>query len=143
MEIIQKSYSENMPFSLLASASSNEYKEYPSTPRPADTYEPVGFIETTQSFMSFIGEVKDEGVFHALYGKSFGQVTGDFFKELGHDIGVFTLSSGDLLFLMPAILFMFITFMVGKNRFTKWIIPLWFAYFVSRAFYYMILQGGN
>jgi hypothetical protein len=123
----------------------NSYSESVSLPflAIADKGEDVGVVEGVQNFMSFVGEVKDDGVYHAIYGKSFGQVTGDFFKELGHDIGVFTLNSGDFLFLMPAILFMFMTFMVGKNRFTKWIIPLWFAYFVSRAFYYMILQGGN
>lgn len=139
MEIVYKSFSDDKPFSLLASASSSYSKDYPSTPRPADTYEPVGFVENAQSFMSFINEIQDVGVFRAIYGKPFGQVMSDFFSELGHYIGVGILKSGDILFLMPAIVFMFATFMVGRNRFTKWIIPLWFAYFVSRAFYHMIL----
>ena len=97
------------------------------------------FVGDIQGFWDFIKEVKSEGLFNAMYGKSFFEVMKDFFAELGHDIGVFILDNGDFFFLLPAIVFMLGTFMVGRNKFTKWIIPLWFAYFLTRIFYKMIL----
>lgn len=100
----------------------------------------VGIVDGVTGFMDFISEVKAEGLFHAIYGKSFFEVCKDFFAELFHDIGVFILGNGDLLFLMPAILFMFGTFIIGSNKCTKWILPLWFAYFVSSIFHKMLLQ---
>lgn len=98
-----------------------------------------GFVGDIQGFWGFIKEVKSEGLFNAIYGKSFFEVCKDFFSELFHDIGVFILGNGDLLFLCPAIIFMLGTFAVGRNKFTKWIIPLWFVYFITRLFYRMIL----
>ena len=106
-----------------------------SEPKPKYTVEASeGFIASTKSFMEFIGDVKDEGLWVAIYDKPFSQVIGDFFKDLGHDIMYGILASGDLLFLIPAVAFMFITFAVGRNRFTKWIIPLWFTYFITSFF---------
>lgn len=100
----------------------------------------VGVIEGVRSFMDFVRDVKANGLFHALYGKSFFETMKDFFSELFHDIGVFIMSNGDLFFLLPAILFMGGTWLVGKNKMTKWIIPLWFAYFLTKVFQY-ILEG--
>lgn len=98
----------------------------------------LAIFDDTKKFTDFISEVKAEGLFHAIYGKSFFQVCKDFFSELFHDIGVFILGNGDLFFLLPAIVFMGTTWMIGKNKFTKWIIPLWFGYFLTRIFYHMI-----
>lgn len=91
-----------------------------------------------QNMWDFLKEWKQEGFFHAMYGKSFFEVCTDFFGELAHDIGNFLLGNGDLFFLMPAILIMFGTFIIGRNKYTKWIIPLWFAYFVTSFFHNMI-----
>jgi Na+-translocating ferredoxin:NAD+ oxidoreductase RnfD subunit len=97
----------------------------------------VGFVESTQSFMDFISEWKAEGFWRAMYDKPFSQVAGDAMKEMAHDTSVFILSHGDLFFLMPALFFIIGTFMIGKHKYTKWIIPLSFLYFVSRIFFYM------
>jgi hypothetical protein len=93
-----------------------------------------GIISNVQSFMDFIGEVKKEGLFHAIYGDSFFGVMKNFFADLFNDLFQFLLSNGDLFFLLPAIFVMFITFFVGRNKYTKYIIPLWFAYFVDIVF---------
>jgi hypothetical protein len=37
----------------------------------------------------------------------------------------------ELLFLFPAIAAMVAYFVVGKNKYTRWIVPLWFFYFVA------------
>lgn len=100
----------------------------------------VGLVDGVKGFMEFVSDVKANGLFNAIYGKSFFEVCKDFFSQLGHDIGVFILGNGDLFFLLPAILFMGGTWLVGRNKFTKWIIPLWFAYFITKVFYY-ILKG--
>jgi hypothetical protein len=112
----------------------------PSTPRPPESYgteevAEVGFIEGVQNFWTFIEDVRKNGLSHAIYGDSFFNVMVNFFKELMHDIGVFLLANGDLFFLAPAMFLMFMTFLGGKNKYTKWIIPLWFAYFVTSVFH--------
>lgn len=94
--------------------------------------EEKGFFEGVKNFTQFIDDVKAEGLFHAIYGKSFFEVCKDFFTELFKDIGVFILGNGDLFFLLPAIVFLGGTWIVGRNKFTKWIIPLLFAYFLSK-----------
>lgn len=91
----------------------------------------TGFIESVKSLHQFSQQVGEVGFFRALYGKSFFEVTISFLKELSLDIFNFLLSNGDIFFLLPSILIMFATFMVGKNKYTKFIIPLWFFYFVS------------
>jgi hypothetical protein len=97
-------------------------------------------IEEAKSLGDFIHQWHDTGSFWvAMYGKPFSQVMGDFLSNLGHDIGTFILGNADIFFLAPAIVFMFGTFIVGKNKFTKWIVPLWFFYFVSTFFHKMLL----
>lgn len=99
-------------------------------------------IEGAKSFGDFIYRWHDTGSFWiAMYDKPFSQVMGGFFKELFKDIGIFILGNGDIFFLLPAIAFMFGTFMIGKNKFTKWIIPLWFTYFVSSFFHKVLLAS--
>jgi hypothetical protein len=84
-------------------------------------------------FMDFLRDVKSEGLFGAIYGKSFFEVMKEFFAQFFHDLGLFILQNGDFIFLLPAITVMFATFIIGRNKFTKWIIPLWFGYFVTRV----------
>ena len=99
----------------------------------------VGFVEGIQNFMGFIEDVKAEGFFMAVYDKPFSVLFMETLQAIGHAIGVFILGNGDILFLLPAIVFMAGTFVVGKNKFTKWIIPCWFFYFLSRVFFRMII----
>jgi hypothetical protein len=97
-------------------------------------------IDGAKSFGDFIGRWHETGSFWiAMYNKPFSQVMGEFFSELGHDIGVFILGNSDVFFLLPAIVFMLGTFIVGKNKYTKWIVPLWFGYFVATFFHKMLL----
>lgn len=91
-----------------------------------------------QSFWEFLKEWKEEGFFQAMYGDSFFNVTKDFLSELFHDIGVFILGSGDLLFLLPAIVILFTTFLVGRHKYTKYAIPLAFGYFVTTILHQII-----
>lgn len=98
-----------------------------------------GFMDGMRSFGDFLKKWNETGSFwEAMYGKPFFQVMTDFFKELGHDILVFILGNGDLFFLAPAIIFMFGTFLIGRNKFTKWIVPLWFSFFISRVVYHLV-----
>lgn len=99
----------------------------------------VGFIEGTQNFMAFIYDIKARGLTYALFDKPFSQVLADTFTEIARAFGIFILGNGDLFFLMPALAAMVGTFIVGRNRFTKWILPLFFAYFLSRVFFRMLL----
>lgn len=96
-------------------------------------------MENSKGIIEFINDWRTDGFWVAMYDKPFSQVIGDFLKELFRDLGIFILGNGDLFFLAPAIIFMFGTFLVGKNKLTKWIIPLWFAYFVSSFFHRMML----
>lgn len=99
-----------------------------------------GIFNGAKSFSDFISRWYDTGSFwEAIYGKSFFEVLTEFLKELFHDISIFILGNGDIFFLMPAILIMLITFMVGANKYSKFTIPLWFLYFLSRVFYKMLL----
>lgn len=100
----------------------------------------IGVKDSWSDFWNFMKTWREEGFFHAVYGKSFFEVVKDFFKELFRDIGIFILKNGDIFFLAPAIIFMFGTFLVGRNKFTKWILPLWFFYFLSTFFYKMMIQ---
>jgi len=105
----------------------------------SDASEPVGFFDGAKSFGDFLYKWNKTGSFwEAMYGKPFFEVMTDFFKQLGHDILIFIFGNGDVFFLMPAIIFMFATFFIGKNKFTKWIVPLWFTYFISTVIHHLI-----
>lgn len=99
----------------------------------------VGFVESAQNMWGFIQDVKKEGFWMALYDKSFTEVMGDFIAKTLKAVGIFITGNGDIFFLMPALALMAGTFLVGKNKWTKWIIPLLFTYFISRAFFRMLL----
>lgn len=103
-----------------------------------ESVETGGVIDSIKGFWTFMSEWKEEGFWMAVYDKPFSQVMGDFFKELGHDIAVFILGNGDLFFLLPAVTLFLGTWLVGRNKYTKWIVPLLLGYSVSKIFYYMI-----
>jgi hypothetical protein len=105
------------------------------------TQHSTNIIEDFRSFTNFTSDVKSNGLFHAIYGKSFFEVCEGFFSELFHDIGIAILSNSELIFVVPSIVFMFGTWITGRNKFTKWIIPLWIGYLLSKFIYYTI--GGN
>lgn len=90
-----------------------------------------GIIDSIGGFLDFIDDIRNEGLFHAIWGKSFFEVVKDFFKEFFLDIYDFILINGDAFFLCPAIVIMFLTFVMGRNKLTKWIVPLWFGYFAT------------
>jgi hypothetical protein len=97
-----------------------------------------GFFGGIKDSWDFMQKWHEVGFFRAMYGKSFFQVCEDFFSELFHDIGIFITGNSELIFIVPAIVFMFGTWVAGRNKFTKWIIPLWIGYLFSKFFYYMI-----
>ena len=86
---------------------------------------------TDKSWFQFLNDWRKEGFWHAMYDKSFFEVMKDGFTQLFHDASRFVLENSDLFFLLPAIVLMFGTFFVGKNKYSKYIIPLWFGYFVT------------
>lgn len=100
--------------------------------------EDKGIIENTKDFMDFIGDVKEDGLVYAIWGKSFPELLGDFIKECFRVVGQFVTGNGDLFFLLPALAFVTSTFVFGRNRFSKWILPLLFAYVISRGIYKLL-----
>jgi len=145
MSVIIKTY-----FNPLQSATLQAVKPYPVCPSKEDTIaitgvdlppawgDNTGAFSEIRNFMDFTKSVHDVGFFQTIYGKSLPKIVGDFLVDTLKEVGIFILKAGDLFFLMPAIAFMLLTFIAGKNKFTKWIIPLWFAYFLS-VFFYKIL----
>lgn len=116
----------------------NTREELEKTKMIQETTE-VGFVESTKNMWEFINDVKNEGFWMALYDKPFTQVTSEFMVDCLKAIGIFITGNGDLFFLFPALGVTVATFMVGRNKWTKWILPLIFAYFASRAFFRMLL----
>lgn len=109
-------------------------------PKPLISGEQVGggnMIDTAKGFMDFIHQTHDHGLFYAIYGKSFFGVLEDFISQLFHDLAMFILGNSELIFVIPAIVFMGGTWIAGRNKFSKWIIPLWICYLFSKFFYYM------
>ncbi|WP_144510017.1 hypothetical protein [Bacillus sp. FJAT-22090] len=117
----------------------NTREELEEISKQIEKSQDVGFIESTQNFMTFIYDIKARGLSYALYDKPFSQVLADTFTEIARALGIFILGNGDLFFLMPALAAMLGTFIIGRNKFTKFIIPLWFTYFLSRVFFRMLL----
>jgi len=90
-------------------------------------------------FIDFINDVRGRGLSYALFDKSFEQVIVDALVTTAKGIGIFITGNSDIFFLLPAIAFLFLTFMVGRNRFTKWIIPLLTIYLFSRGIYHWLV----
>ncbi|UUV46404.1 M23 family metallopeptidase [Bacillus phage vB_BanS-Thrax3] len=98
--------------------------------RMLNSTESLNPIEDKNLFQ-FINDWRKEGFFNAMYGKDFFDVMKDTFIEFFRDLGQFILQNSDLFFLLPAIVLMFATFFIGKNKYSKFIIPLWMGYFVT------------
>jgi len=86
------------------------------------------------NMVDFFTAWKREGFWHAMYGKSFVEVTGDFLKQTGKELVDMITTNGDLVFLIPAIIILFLTYVIGRHKYTKYTLPLFFAYFLSRVF---------
>ncbi|UUV46155.1 M23 family metallopeptidase [Bacillus phage vB_BanS-Thrax2] len=92
-----------------------------------------------KNLFQFINDWRKEGFWHAMYGKDFFDVMKDTFIEFFRDLGQCILDNADLFFLIPAILLMFATFFIGRNKYTKFIVPLWLGYFVSTILHKMYM----
>lgn len=104
----------------------------------SDTPAPVKFAhglkdswDNITNTVDFLKSVGHKGLFQTIYGKSFFEVTKDFLAKLFHDLGFFILHNADIIFLAPTITLMFATFIIGKNKYSKYILPLWFGYFIT------------
>jgi murein DD-endopeptidase MepM/ murein hydrolase activator NlpD len=90
-----------------------------------------GFFSRMDAFTQYLQDLKTEGFFMATFDKT----PFEFFVEPVIDglkyILEFIVINNEAFFIIPAILIMFATFMIGANKYTKWIVPLWFGYFVS------------
>jgi hypothetical protein len=98
----------------------------------------TGAWDNMTGFWDFLQKWHEVGFWKAMYGKSFFQVITDFFIELGQDIGTFILQNSEVFFVIPSIGFMICTWVAGRNKFTKWIVPLWIGYLFSKFLYYTI-----
>jgi hypothetical protein len=91
-----------------------------------------------RGFMDYIHDLKAEGFFYATFGKTMKDMILDSLKDLwymildGQKHGLhFVLENDEGFLIIPAVVIIFATFLIGRNKFSKWIIPLWLAYFVS------------
>lgn len=88
-------------------------------------------VNKVDSFTTYLHDLKTEGFFLATFDKT----PSDFFfgwllhglKEIGH----FILANDEAFIIIPALVIMFATFFIGRNKFTKFIVPLWFMYFIT------------
>jgi len=90
-----------------------------------------GSLDKYGDFMDYIHELRTDGFFMATFGKS---PTEFFFGWIGDALKTateFILLNDEAFLIIPAIAIMFITFFIGKNKLTKWILPLWVIYFLS------------
>lgn len=90
------------------------------------------FVDSVKYLKSFVEEAKAYGLFYTITGETFGQ----WVVELLKDIGMGFLKHNDIFLMAPAILFMFATFIIGKNKYTRYIIPLWFIYFITEILFH-------
>jgi hypothetical protein len=95
-------------------------------------------IETARQSMlkadaitTYLHDLKAEGFFMATFDKT----PSDFFfgwavDALKHGLH-FILENDEAFLIIPAVALMFMTFFLGKNKTTKFIVPLWFSYFIT------------
>jgi len=102
----------------------DNYKKLLSSTESLNPIEDKGMLQ-------FLNDWRKEGFFKAVYGKDFFEVMKDAFIEFFRDLTQFVVDNADLFFLIPAIILMFGTFLIGRNKYSKFIVPLWFGYFVS------------
>lgn len=91
----------------------------------------IGIVSETKGFMEYIHQLKADGFFMATFDKTPKEF---FFGWIGHALkdGLhFILENDEFFLILPAIIIMFATFLIGKNKFSKFVIPLWVAYFIT------------
>lgn len=140
------------PASFVAHAKNGVFNMFAFNSKVEETQQIESVVEASEGgmfagitdFMDFVNTARKEGLSIAIWGKPFDQVVidgiGAFFGAIFKGIGIFITQNSDLFFLAPALLFLFLTFMVGRNRFTKWIIPLTLFYVCSKALYYFLID---
>lgn len=79
----------------------------------------------------FLRESKTEGIWYALTGQHFGE----WWISLLKNFGFWILENSDVFFLFPSFLILVLTFFMGRNRFSRFAIPLFFVYFIARIFF--------
>jgi hypothetical protein len=81
---------------------------------------------------TFIKDIKHEGLWYACTGEHFWSWCGHKLLAgwdwLSYWITKGFLDCNEVFFLFPAIILMFATIIIGKNKSTKFILPLWFVY---------------
>lgn len=92
-----------------------------------------GFLETVTDMRKYFQEVKLEGFWEATFDMSFPELMIAGFRNTVE----FIFTHNDLFLIYPAIFFMLATFVIGKNKLTKWIIPCWMGYFVTTVLRYI------
>jgi small nuclear ribonucleoprotein (snRNP)-like protein len=91
------------------------------------------FIDSVRYLKEFIADAKAFGIWHAVTGETFGTAVLGALKHAGF----WLLDNNDLFLLAPAILFAFCTFLIGKNKYTRYIIPLFFIYFITEVMHHL------
>ncbi len=91
------------------------------------------FIDSIRFLRNFIDDAKSFGIWHAITGETFGTAVIGALKHAG----MWLLDNNDLFILAPAILFMFCTFLIGRNKYTRYIIPLFFIYFITEVLHHL------
>lgn len=91
------------------------------------------FVNSIKYLKDFVAEAKASGIWYAITGETIGTSILGTLKELG----MWVLKNNDLFVMAPAILFMFATFLIGRNKYTRYIIPLWFIYFITEILFHM------
>lgn len=93
-------------------------------------------IESIQNIGQFFYDLKNEGWWYAFTGKR----PKEWWLDLFHSLNDSIFAANDVYLLMPAVILTFAYMFIGKNRTTKYILPLYFAYFVTEV-YAKILGG--
>jgi hypothetical protein len=127
----------NIPDGLLGKTPSNELlKNIPKNlPNIAGNDYHKSFWYRHSGVLSRIAIDKKHGVnFWEQFGENLFKIAVAILKGIAKALGKFILLNGDLFFLLPAVLTLLMTFFVGKHKYSKYTLFLFFAYFVSQVF---------
>lgn len=92
-----------------------------------------GFFGTIAEIKNYFWRMKQEGFWEATFDRSFPELILDGIAKTFEFIFTFN----DLFTVYPAIIFMFATFLIGNNKYTKWIVPCWLGYFATTILKYV------
>lgn len=90
-----------------------------------------GTVDTYRDFMDYIHALKTEGFFMATFDKTPKEFFFGWLGDASKSVLGFILENDEAFLVIPAVAIMFLTFLIGKNKYTKWIVPLWVGYFVT------------